>query len=221
MKKFKFLIIILALLVVTLLISFITYIKIFYSPKKRISNVYEIPDSDQPETANAFIKSMVDDMLKRECEPITITSFDGLKLYGRYYHFVDGAPILLQFHGYRGSAERDMSGGNKVAFERGYNCLVVDHRAHGKSEGSTITFGIKERYDVVSWCNYIANRFGLDTLVTISGISMGGATVLMSADLDLPSNVIGILADCPFSSPKDILNEPCAISCFSPIANKT
>ena len=34
---------------------------------------------------------------------------------------------------------------------------------------------------------------------------MGGATVLMASDIGLPNNVIGILADCPYSSPKAIL----------------
>lgn len=199
------LIALLVILLITFIASLISYKMAFYSPKKRVSNVYDIPVDEGAESANAFIKQMITDMQARPFEEITIKSHDNLTLYGRYYHFKDNAPILLQFHGYRGSAERDMCGGNKVAFERGYNCLVVDHRAHGKSEGTTITFGIKERFDVVSWCNYINNRFGENSLITISGVSMGGATVLMASDLDLPSNVIGIWADCPYSSPKDII----------------
>ena len=34
---------------------------------------------------------------------------------------------------------------------------------------------------------------------------MGAATVLMASNLDLPSNVIGILADCGYDSPKNII----------------
>lgn len=199
------LIIISCLILITLIVAFISYRMAFYSPKKRISNVYNIPDNNQGIDANKVITDMIGDMLSRKYEEVYIRSYDGLKLYGRYYHFYDNAPILIQFHGYRGSAERDMCGGNKVAYEKGYNCLVVDHRAHGKSDGVTISFGIKERYDVLSWCNYAVNRFGEDTLLTISGVSMGGATVLMASDLNLPKNVIGILADCPYSNPKDII----------------
>ena len=202
-----FLIAIIVIIFIILLASFISYKMAFYSPKKRISNVYDIPLDEGAENANEFISQMIKDMQERKCEEIYITSHDNLKLYGRYYHFKDNAPILLQFHGYRGSADRDMCGGNKVAFERGYNCLVVDHRAHGKSDGTTITFGIKERFDVVSWCNYINKRFGENSLITISGVSMGGATVLMASDLELPKNVIGIWADCPYSSPKDIIKK--------------
>ena len=194
-------------LILVFLISLIAYLMAFYSSKKRKSNVYEIPEDECSESAKNFIKQMVNEMQGRSFEEVWITSFDGLSLYGRYYHFKDNAPILLQMHGYRSSAERDMCGGNKIAFEKGYNCLIIDHRAHGKSQGSTITFGIKERFDVVSWCNYITQRFGENTLIAISGVSMGGATVLMASDLTLPKNVIGIWADCPFSSPKDIIKK--------------
>ena len=41
--------------------------------------------------------------------------------------------------------------------------------------------------------------------MVLAGISMGAATVLMAADLELPTNVKGIMADCPYSAPKDIL----------------
>mgnify|MGYP006356952321 FL=1 len=41
-------------------------------------------------------------------EEFCIKSFDGLSLYGKYYHYEDGAPIEIMFHGYRGSAERDL-----------------------------------------------------------------------------------------------------------------
>ena len=200
-----FLIIFGVIVLITLIISFIAYKMTFYSPKKRQPPSYEIPEDEFTEHAKTFISQMVVDMQSRAFEEVYITSFDGLILYGRYYHFKDNAPILLQMHGYKSSAERDMCGGNKVAFERGYNCLIIDHRSHGKSQGTTISFGIKERKDVVSWCNYLTKRFGEQTLIAISGVSMGGATVLMASDLVLPKNVIGIWADCPYSSPKDII----------------
>lgn len=200
-----FLIIFGVIVLITLIISFIAYKMTFYSPKKRQPPSYEIPEDEFTEHAKTFMSQMITDMQSRAFEEVYITSYDGLILYGRYYHFKDNAPILLQMHGYKSSAERDMCGGNKVAFERGYNCLIIDHRSHGKSQGTTISFGIKERKDVVSWCNYLTKRFGEQTLIAISGVSMGGATVLMASDLVLPKNVIGIWADCPYSSPKDII----------------
>ena len=84
---------------------------------------------------------------------------------------------------------------------------MVDERGHGKSGGHTITFGIKERYDCLSWAKYAAERFGSDTSVFLSGVSMGAATVLMASGLELPGNVKAITADCPFSSPGGIIRK--------------
>lgn len=39
------------------------------------------------------------------------------------------------------------------------------------------------------------------------GMSMGAATVLMAADLELPENVVGIVADCGYSSPSAIIKQ--------------
>lgn len=89
------------------------------------------------------------------------------------------------------------------------NALVVDQRAHGASEGNAITFGLQERYDCLSWVEYARERFGERTPIFITGVSMGAATVLMASDLPLPKNVAGILADCPYSSPRAIIRKVC------------
>ena len=154
--------------------------------------------------------SLIDEMRAIPFETVYITSFDGLNLAGRYYHVKDGAPVHIQFHGYKGWAYRDFCGGNKLARERGCNTLVVDQRAHGMSEGNTISMGINERFDCLSWINYICERFGRDVKIVISGVSMGATTVLMAAGLGLPENVIGIIADCPYSSPKEIIMKVCS-----------
>ena len=140
-------------------------------------------------------------------EPVTISAIDGKKLFGRYYHNVDGAPLQIQFHGYRGSAMRDFCGGTAFAKKMGHNALVVDQRSHGYSEGNTITFGVLERYDCQSWVNYAYQRFTNTTPIILTGVSMGATTVLMASDLTLPETVCGIVADCPYSSPQDIITK--------------
>ena len=141
----------------------------------------------------------------RPCEFVTIQSHDGLTLSGRYYHIKDGAPLDIGFHGYRSSPMTDFSGGSELSFSLEHNVLLVDQRAHGKSQGRTITFGILERHDLLRWVHYALERFGKDTRIILYGISMGGATVLMASELELPENVKGIIADCPYASPMDII----------------
>ena len=141
----------------------------------------------------------------REGEFVTVTSHDGLTLSGRYYHVADGAPVDIGFHGYRSNAFIDFLGANALSIHWGHNLLLVDQRAHGKSQGRTITFGIKERLDVLTWLDYVNGRFGPETPILLYGVSMGAATVLMASGLDLPGNVKGIVADCPYSSPLDVI----------------
>ena len=86
----------------------------------------------------------------------------------------------------------------------GYNVVLIDERAHGMSEGHSITFGIRETRDAIDWVKYARNRFGEDIDLALVGISMGGAVVLMAAD---KVGKAKILADCPFSSPKLMLQE--------------
>lgn len=150
------------------------------------------------------VRGLIDRLIATPFEEIRIRSHDGLCLYGRYYHQKDGAPIQLYMHGYRSTPLRDFAKSGCAAIDGGYNLLLVDQRAHGESEGEALSFGINERYDCLGWAEYLAKRFP-DSKIILHGISMGGATVLMASELPLPKEVACIIADCPYSSPKDII----------------
>lgn len=138
-------------------------------------------------------------------EDVSIISRDGLRLTGKFYEFAPGAPIEIMFHGYRGSAERDMSGGVQRCFLLGRSALVVEQRCSNTSQGNVITFGIKEHLDCLDWVDFVIAHYGNDVKIILTGISMGATTVLMAAGKELPVNVIGVLADCGFNSAKDVM----------------
>ncbi|MBQ8269204.1 MAG: alpha/beta fold hydrolase [Clostridia bacterium] len=137
-------------------------------------------------------------------ERVFIRSGDGLRLSARFYEGEEGAPVVIFFHGYRSNAIHDGCGLHAVARSLGYRILLCDQRAHGESEGRCLTFGVKERLDAKCWAEYAAERFP-DAPIFLSGISMGAATVLMAASLPMPRTVVGVLADCPYSSPREII----------------
>lgn len=197
------------LLVLLLLISFYTYRTAFYSPRSKRTTPDEPMKGEQYEAVEENIHRISHIMEKYTFEPVVIRSFDGLKLYGRYYHWKEDAPLEILFHGYRSHAYRDCSGGHALAKKMGFNTLVVDQRAHGESDGNTICFGIKERRDCLSWIEYCGKRFGNDTPIILSGLSMGAATVLMATGLELPKNVSCVLADSPYSAPIAIIEKVC------------
>ena len=196
--------------VLVLSVSFYVYCVAFYSPKSK-RNYLDTPlQGKQFEAVSEHINRMRNIMQRIPYETVYITSYDGCTLCGRYYHVRDSAPVEILFHGYRSSAFRDCSGGHALSRKMGFNALVVDQRAHGDSGGSTICFGIKEHRDCLCWVNYINHRFGSNTPIILSGLSMGAATVLMSTGLELPENVACVLADSPYSTPSAIIEKVCA-----------
>jgi fermentation-respiration switch protein FrsA (DUF1100 family) len=84
---------------------------------------------------------------------------------------------------------------------------VVDHRASGQSEGHVITFGVNESRDCQTWVNYILENIDANATIILAGISMGAATVMTVAGGETPKNVVGVLADCGYTSTKDIVKK--------------
>lgn len=179
----------------------------FRRDEKRVSKEGAVPEGEQYEVFSDVIIKGANNILNAPYEKVTTTSRDGIKLVGRYYHVKDDAPVSIIFHGYRSNIGTDCNGGYYLSVKNGYNVLVVYQRGHRESGGKTITFGVKERYDCLDWISYVNERFGEDTPILLMGLSMGAATVLMAAGLELPSNVKGVMADCGYSSPKEILQE--------------
>ena len=192
-----------AVILFVLLVAYVTYILTFRRRKRAFDAARDL-GIDLQEYKD--IDKLAESFKEKPYEQINIMSYDGLNLVGRYYHYSDGAPLDVLFHGYRSSPTHDFCGGVHISFEAGHNVLLVYQRSHGKSSGRSITFGEKEKYDVVSWVNYAKARFGEDVAITLTGISMGASTVILASALpELPDNVKGIIADSPYSNTKDII----------------
>ena len=140
----------------------------------------------------------------QNAEDVYTESFDGLKLHGKYLPVPNSRGTMLLVHGFHGSGNTDFGCILQTYHDMGFDLLVIDQRSHLGSEGTFLTMGVRERYDVRTWCLWLLERFGEGHSVVLDGISMGGATVLMAGGLDLPRNVRGIIADCPFTSPREI-----------------
>lgn len=202
-----FLLILLILLLLALLISLVLFLVVFFVPPRMKKDYDEIkyPPGKIYEPFHDSMRQWILNARNTPHENVSITSFDGLKLYGKYYEFAPDAPVELMFHGYRGSAEREMAGGMHRAFRLGHSALIVDQRCSGRSEGHVISFGVNEHRDCLAWVDFMLNRFGSDVKIILTGISMGASTVLIASGKELPKNVIGVLADCGFTSARDVI----------------
>lgn len=200
----------LAILVLAVLAAaFVCYYLPFYSPFKGKNDPYNFPKAKQYQKYLPQRLELMHALEQRPCEEVSVISFDGLELKGKYYHIDDSAPVDIFFHGYKGHAVTEGCGFAKIVQELDHNFILVDQRGCMASKGHTISFGIKERHDVESWLNYIVSRFGEDKEINILGMSMGASTVLMAAGLDLPGNIRHIFVDCPYSDAGRIIRKVC------------
>ena len=126
-----------------LLFSYYAYRTAFFSPvkKRKTSNRFFSSDPALAEVKKEFL-ARVDAAEKADFREITVVSHDGLTLFGRYYERKKGAPVEIAFHGYRSTAIHDGCVAYESAVRYETNLLLVDQRAHGKSGGKTITFGV-------------------------------------------------------------------------------
>ena len=197
-------VVLLALLLLLLAVSYGVYRFVLYAPVGQQNDPHHLPTGEQYDPWMDEMIRLVDELLALPSERVYIRSDDGLQLAGDYYAGEAGHPVHICCHGYRGLGVRDFCGGAQNLMARGDGVLLIHERAQGDSKGHAMTFGIREREDVLLWARYCADRFPGAPLF-LHGLSMGAATVLMTSALPLPGTVKGILADCPYDVPRDII----------------
>lgn len=132
-------------------------------------------------------------------EDAYIQSADGLRLHSYCARAgTSSDKWVIAVHGYTGNGTQMLAAG-KAFYERGYNVLLPDCRGHGQSEGEAIGMGWLDRKDMVAWVGHILGE-NPKAQIVLFGISMGGATVMMTAGEDLPANVRAIVEDCGYTS---------------------
>lgn len=144
-------------------------------------------------------------LAEHKTETISITSNDELKLKLAGYVYEQESKVsewVMVAHGYTSSAE-GMTRYIRHFYEQGYNVLAVDLRGHGNSEGDYIGMGWHDRLDMVEWIDEVIQR-DAQAEIALFGISMGGATVMMTAGEELPENVKVIVEDCGYASVSDV-----------------
>ncbi len=132
-------------------------------------------------------------------EQFSITSQDGLKLVGDYYEQeIDAGMYCIILHGYKKNKE-DIRLFAKHYYERGYNVLTPDLRAHGESEGDYIGMGYLDKEDLKLWIDLVIQK-DPKAKIALHGLSMGASAIMMASGDDLPENVKVLVGDSGYSS---------------------
>lgn len=174
------------------------------------SDQREIDESDEVQLANDVEKQIVQNQNKEtikglnfseKTKPMIISSEDSLRLRGQYLDHENSHRWVILVHGYKSSNENMMSYGSEY-YDNGYNVVLPDNRAHGKSDGTYIGMGWLDKDDIACWVNWVIEK-DPQAQIILHGVSMGGATVMMASGDRLPQ-VVGYIEDCGYSSVWDI-----------------
>ncbi|AEV95704.1 alpha/beta hydrolase [Pediococcus claussenii] len=116
-------------------------------------------------------------------------------------HKTNKTAILV--HGFMNS-KKNVGAAAGMFHQMGYNVLAPDDRAHGQSQGKFIGYGWLDRKDYVKWMNLLLHKEGQNQQLVMWGISMGGATVMMtSGQKDVPHQLKAYIEDCGYTSVDD------------------
>ena len=155
----------------------------------------------------ALIKKGAEGFIAAPRKDVFIISRDGLKLHG--FFIEQPAPTaargtIILVHGWHSCWDLDFSGSAPFLHKEGCSLLLIDQRCHGESGGDLISYGVKEKDDVLLWLEWVERTHpGLP--VYLCGVSMGAATVLMVAGESLSGRIRGVIADCGYSSPTPVI----------------
>lgn len=114
-----------------------------------------------------------------------------------------GAPYLVFVHGIgdQRSGNRAVELAARLQREGGYSILLFDLRAQGTSDGSFVSAGEFERYDILGAYDYLLGRGARSGQVALIGRSYGAATAIMAAALE--PGIAAVVADSPFADVQD------------------
>ena len=109
--------------------------------------------------------------------------------------------VALLVHGYEDNGMGMMHIAS-IYHHMGFNLLLPDLHAHGRSEGEAVQMGWLDRLDVMRWMAVADSLWGgtEGTAMVLHGISMGAATVMCVSGERLPDYVKCFVEDCGYTS---------------------
>ncbi len=140
---------------------------------------------DDAVTLKHFPRGLTPEAYELTSSPLDITVEDTISLKGWFIHSQSDSArgTIIVVHGNASCKEHQLGIAEFLAHE-GFNSILFDLRAHGKSGGKYNTFGDRERYDISALIDSAAVRFSNPGPFGILGSSLGGAIALQAMAVD-------------------------------------
>jgi fermentation-respiration switch protein FrsA (DUF1100 family) len=134
-----------------------------------------------------------------EATEVGLTTEDGLRLASWEVKAEEPRGIVIFLSGIHNPSVTAFFGHAKMLADNGYSSLLIEMRAHGKSEGNKIFVGTREYLDTKAGVQYIKSKKEYENVpVIVFGVSMGGATAINSIG-EIPE-IDGLISISAFSS---------------------
>jgi hypothetical protein len=165
------------------------------SPDPTRSNVdscYRQLFTDYPET-----KEWMDSLTSHHALRDTMMTMSGGYRLHIYYINRGSQHTAMVIHGWRDQAIKFFFLSRMYERLFGYNVVMPDLYASGKSDGEALRMGWLDRLDVLQ----LMDAFKTDTMV-VHGVSMGAATTMMTSGEQMPQSIkdLRFVADCGYTS---------------------
>lgn len=132
-------------------------------------------------------------------EELWIDSPHGYRLYGVYVPLDGATRTVILAHGLTGTVYSSVRYATMFR-ALGFNLLLIEHRNHGRSGGSSTSYGVYEKHDLKAWVDWALERCP-GCAVGTHGESLGAATALQHAAID--DRLAFAIADCPYANARD------------------
>ena len=146
-----------------------------------------------------------------DAQEVWFRSLDRTRLRGLWLPGRRDYPTLVLCHGYFKSLAEPLDVGVALN-EAGYNVLLFDFRASGRSGGRFTTIGHKETWDVEAAVRFVGERYGRGP-VGVLGISMGAAAAIIAAAQT--GEIAALVADSAFAHLEGVMGKK--IPEFAPV----
>jgi dipeptidyl aminopeptidase/acylaminoacyl peptidase len=147
------------------------------------------------------------DSMPLPAEEIEFQSRDGTRIRGWFIPASNGAkaaPAVVLSHGWARS-RCELLPHAQFLHRAGFATLMFDYRHRGKSEGTAITMGVRERGDLSAAIDTLAARPEVDEdRIGIFGMSMGGVFAIIVAASD--ERLKAVAVEGPFATHDTILS---------------
>ncbi|MBQ8228505.1 MAG: alpha/beta hydrolase [Clostridia bacterium] len=162
------------------------------------------PENEWQQYKNEQKAKNNDYLMSKNPEDLTLKSCKGQTMKAWFVPGKNDKRFVICVHGYGSTGPNEFS--HMFPFyneEMGYNYLIPDLTAHGRSKGYFIGFGSFDAKNILLWIDYLIERFGEDIEIILHGISMGAATVMNVNEMNPPDQVKIVIEDCGFTSAYD------------------